>query len=146
MGEVDTCWRWWYLEDNETSSVMMFTFEHINKNPGLDSVLKALKLHREKTYGALPPSDSFKKPLWMWSLKKERMNFAHGSPIDYDIFVSSTKNQKKPDTIVPMGKMKQGFLSMSKDDWNIVFQRGQTLSLSAQHPTLSMLLWIDTKP
>ena len=65
------------------SRVMMVTLEHrnilaayyIHKKPGLDSVLKALKLHREKTNGALPPSDSFKKPLWMWSLKKERMSF-----------------------------------------------------------------------
>ena len=36
----------------------------IHKKPGLNSVLHALKLHREKTNGALPPSDCFKKPLW----------------------------------------------------------------------------------
>ena len=37
---------------------------YIHKNPGLDSVLNALRLHREKTNGALAPANCFKQPLW----------------------------------------------------------------------------------
>ena len=37
---------------------------YIYKNPGLDSVLNALRLHREKTNGALAPANCFKQPLW----------------------------------------------------------------------------------
>ena len=37
---------------------------YIHNKPGLDSVLHALRLHREKTNGALAPSNCFKKPLW----------------------------------------------------------------------------------
>ena len=37
---------------------------YIHKNPGLDSVLNALRLHREKTNGAFAPANCFKQPLW----------------------------------------------------------------------------------
>ena len=37
---------------------------YIHKNLGLDSVLNALRLHREKTNGALAPANCFKRPLW----------------------------------------------------------------------------------
>ena len=37
---------------------------YIHRNPGLQSVLAALKLHRHKVNGALPPAKTFTTPLW----------------------------------------------------------------------------------
>ena len=38
---------------------------YLNKEPGLDRILRALSLHRSKaSNGMAPPSKSFEKPLW----------------------------------------------------------------------------------
>ena len=47
--------------------------------------LLLLRLHREKTNGALAPNN-FKKPLWTWECKRCDVHFVHGSPVNYDTF------------------------------------------------------------
>ena len=48
--------------------------------------LLLLRLHREKTNGALAPSNCFIKPLWTWKWNRCDVHFVHGSPVNYDIF------------------------------------------------------------
>ena len=43
---------------------------YIHRNPGLQSVLEALKCHRHKVNGACAPMNASKTALWMWREKR----------------------------------------------------------------------------
>ena len=66
-GVITSCEvRWMMLNPGRCCLVgrCCYVAYYIHKNPGLDSVLNALRLHREKTNGALAPANCFKQPLW----------------------------------------------------------------------------------
>ena len=80
-----------------------------------------------------------KKNLGKRRWKRCDVHFVHGSPVDYDIFYLSTKNEKKNETAIPMGKMLNAFLAIDGKCKFIIFLRGQTPSLSAPTLILSLL-------
>ena len=88
-------WGCCFAEEDVTLQVSLL-FTEGGGGGGLDSALHALRLHREKTNGALAPSNCFKKPLWTWRWKRCDVHVVHGSPVNFSSCQQNDQKCMKP--------------------------------------------------